>query len=269
MVRPTKQFKRFASSGKLSETIKNRRATQQKKKRFDSKVEQRKRQRDAPRPEHQAGSDSEEDEDDAADAKAANGARGGKAGGVAKTVDELFGAGGLDVPIEEGSDLEDLSEDEEDEDDDEEEEDVQEDEDMDEDAMARAMAELEKKDPEFFKHLKAEDPNLLSFGKGKGRADEMDEDEDEDAEMDSDDEMMDEDDEAPAVKKVVVTMKMLRLWRESMIKVGGRFDSTNPTATLCPFAPQDAPCIPRCRPHERGRWRAGSRSGVEVHHPQC
>ena len=37
---------------------------------------------------------------------------GGKAEGVAKTVDELFGTGGMDAPFEDESELEELSDDE-------------------------------------------------------------------------------------------------------------------------------------------------------------
>lgn len=213
MARPSKQFKKFAASGKLTETIKKRRATKEKKKKFEEKVQQRVHQRGTRRPEHQLSDDEGGDDDD----EKAKGPGGGKAGGVAKTVDELFGAGGLEVPFEEGSDLEDLSEADEDEDEEEDEDsEGPEDEDFDEEAMKKAMAALEKNDPEFFKHLKAEDPSLLDFGKGKSR---MDIDED-----DSEDEMADEgmdedvDDEDVAPRKTVVTMKMLRAWREAMLK---------------------------------------------------
>lgn len=214
MARPSKQFKKFAASGKLTETIKKRRATKEKQKKFDDKVQQRIHQRGARRPEHQL-SDNEDDED--ADDKISKGPGGGKAGGVAKTVDELFGAGGLEVPFEEGSDLEELSEADEDEDEDDESDAGDEDADFDEKAMEKAMKDLEKNDPEFFKHLKAEDPALLDFRKGKNRM-EVEEDDSEDEDEDVDEDMMDEDmpDAAPA--KIVVTMKMLRNWREAMLK---------------------------------------------------
>ncbi|KAL1410283.1 Nucleolar Complex 2 protein [Vanrija albida] len=222
MGRPSKQFKKFASSGKLTETIKKRRTQKESKRKFEGQVAQRQHQRGAPRPEHAVSDDEDEDADDDINPRKV---QGGKVAGVAKTVDELFGAGGLDVPIDDPSDLEDLSEDEDEEDSEDEEDgdEEEEDDEMDEAAMAKAMAELEKKDPEFFKHLKAEDPSLLSFGKGKGRADAMEEDdEDEDEGDDEDDEDIemdedDEDDDTPA-PKIIVTMKMLRLWRESMLK---------------------------------------------------
>jgi len=249
MGRPTKQFKRFAASGKLTETIKNRRSQREKKKKFEDKVDQRKKQRGAARPEHEvSGSEGEDEDEDIPDSMTT--ASGGKVGGVARTVDELFGAGGLDVPIEEGSDLEELSEGDEDDDEDDEDDEMDgdEDEDMDEEAMARAMAELEKKDPEFFKHLKAEDPSLLKFGKG-GDSDEEDE---EDEDMDEDeDEDMDEDGEEAAPKKIVVTLKMLRGWREGMLKVGRSSPiSLTHAAALVPLAPQDAHCVPRRCAHE-------------------
>lgn len=264
MGRPSKQFKKFASSGKLTETIKKRRTQKESKRKFESQVAQRQHQRGAPRPEHALSDDEDEDADDDINPRKV---QGGKVAGVAKTVDELFGAGGLDVPIDDPSDLEDLSEDEDEEDDDEEEEGEGEDEDdeeMDEAAMAKAMAELEKKDPEFFKHLKAEDPSLLSFGKGKGRADAMEEDdEDEDDDEDDEDIEMDEDeedDDTPA-PKIIVTMKMLRLWRESMLKVSGYFllgrQPLIRAAVLAPLAPQDDPGVPCRRAHERGRGGAG------------
>jgi nucleolar complex protein 2 len=218
MGRPTKQFKRFAASGKLTETIKNRRSQREKTKKFEGQVEQRKRQRGSARAEDEVSDDEDESADEGS-SKKDKFARGGKVGGVTRTVDELFGAGGLDVPVEEGSDLEELSEGDEDEDEDDDEDMEDDDEDMDEEAMERAMAELEKKDPEFFKHLKAEDPSLLQFSKGKGRAaDDDDEDMDED-EDDEDDDMMDEDTDEAAPVKIVVTMKMLRGWREGMLKV--------------------------------------------------
>ncbi|EJT50655.1 noc2p [Trichosporon asahii var. asahii CBS 2479] len=213
MARPSKQFKKFAASGKLTDTIKKRRATKEKKKKFDEKVQQRIHQRGARRPEHEISDDEAGDDDDE---QASKGPGGGKAGGVAKTVDELFGAGGLEVPFEEGSDLEDLSEADEDEDDDDEDSEGPEDEDFDEEAMKKAMAALEKNDPEFFKHLKAEDPELLNFGKGKNRMDvDEDDSEDEDADEEMDEDVAD-DDVAP--RKTVVTMKMLRGWREAMLK---------------------------------------------------
>lgn len=215
MPRPSKQFKKFASSGKLKETIKNRRTKQQSTRRFEEQKDQRRHQRGAVRPEHELSDD--EDEEDAADRRDAKGMRGGKAGGVAKTVDELFGAGGLDVPVQEGSDLEDLSEDD-DEDDEEDEEAEAEEDDLNEEAMARAMADLEKKDPEFFKHLKAEDPELLNFGRGKGDMEVDSEDEDEEADEDDQEEAMEEEKDAGPVK-TVVTMKMLRGWRDGMLKV--------------------------------------------------
>ncbi|BEI82314.1 hypothetical protein CcaverHIS002_0301820 [Cutaneotrichosporon cavernicola] len=205
MARPTKQFKKFVASGKLKETIGKRRSAAQSKKKFEGQKAQRQLQRGAANPEHQLS----DDEDEAPNFE--GGAKGGKAGGVAKTVDELFGAGGLDVPIEEGSDLEELSEDE-DESEDEEAGEGEEDE-LDEEAMAKAMADLEKKDPEFFKHLKAEDPGLLEFGM------DVDEDEDEEEEEEEDEEMEEDEDEEEAERtKTVVTMRMLRGWREGMIK---------------------------------------------------
>lgn len=214
MARPSKQFKKFAASGKLTDTIKKRRATKEKKKKFEEKVQQRVHQRGARRPEHEISDDEAGDDDED---KAAKGPGGGKAGGVAKTVDELFGAGGLEVPFEEGSDLEDLSEADEDEDEDEDEDsEGPEDEEFDEEAMKKAMAALEKNDPEFFKHLKAEDPELLNFGKGKSRMDiDEDDSEDEDADEEMDEDVADED---IAPRKTVVTMKMLRGWREAMLK---------------------------------------------------
>ncbi|ODN77012.1 hypothetical protein L202_05559 [Cryptococcus amylolentus CBS 6039] len=218
MAKTQKAFKKFASSGKLKDSIRQRRQTQQIKKKTEERKAHRSKQRGAAHSEDEGGSgsgDENEDDDDDEARKIGQPAAGGKAGGVAKSVEELFGAGGLDVDAGEESELEDLgSEDEEDDDEGEDEED----EPLDEAAMKKAMKDLAKKDPEFFKYLKDNDEDLLEFG-DKGKEREEDEDEDEDEEMDSDEEMDEDEDEAPAErKKISVTMKMLRLWQEGMLK---------------------------------------------------
>jgi nucleolar complex protein 2 len=144
----------------------------------------------------------------------------------------LFGQGGLDgVDNGEGSDLEDLTEDDEEseegEDEGEGEEDL-----LDEEAMKKAMKDLEKKDPEFFKYLKENDGDLLEFGNGNGM---QKDEEDEDIEMGEDDEEEEEDDEEDeeqeeVEKKTSVTVKMVRQWQEGMIKV-------SPSSLLPSFLP--------------------------------
>ncbi|WVQ83476.1 hypothetical protein IAT38_005617 [Cryptococcus sp. DSM 104549] len=220
MAKVSKQFKKFASSGKLKDTIRNRRQHQQVKRKAEDRKAQREKQRGAAADsddEENGEEGSEEDEEDEREARRLGGAStGGKAGGVAKTVEELFGAGGLDVDAGEESELEELDSEDEADDDDEGDEDEEADL-LDEAAMKKAMKDLAKNDPEFFKYLKENDEELLDFGKGgKGKAKAQDEDE----EMESDDEDDEDEDEDEEVerKKTSVTMKMLRQWQEGMLK---------------------------------------------------
>lgn len=219
MVKPSKQFKKFAASGKLKETIQKRRSIQQSKRKFDEKLQQRSKQRGKPEDE---GVDDDEDDEGANARDMKKAGTGGRAGGVARTVDELFTDGGLAGP----PDAEDGDE-EEDEEDLSEGSDAYEDEgsemgeelERDEEAMKKAMKDLEKKDPEFFKYLAENDKTLLDFGDG-GEG----EDEDEDMESgDEDDEDIasgdEEEEEEDKPKKVVVTGKMLRQWQEGMLRV--------------------------------------------------
>ena len=227
MAKASKQFKKFASSGKLKDTIKSRRQHQQKRRKFEEKVENRKKQRGAARDEFE-DSDGEDEEKDV---KAVDSAGGGRAGGVAKNVEELFGEGGLDVEDEEGSELEDLDSEEDEDDDDEGSEGEEEDDLLDEEAMKKTMKSLAKTDPEFYKYLQENDSELLEFGKeakgskaaAKGKGKKVDED----VEMDSDDEDEaeedeDEDEDAGDLEptKTSVTLRMLREWQNGMIKVG-------------------------------------------------
>lgn len=218
MANKSKQFKKFASSGKLKETITKRRKDQQSRRKADDRTTRRAKQRGAPL---EFGEEGEGSEDDEKDVRSANAAVGGRAGGVAKNVEELFGQGGLDgVDNGEGSDLEDLTEDDEESEEGEEGEEEGEEDMLDEEAMKKAMKDLEKKDPEFFKYLKENDGDLLEFGNGK-----QVEDDDEDVEMgeddeeDEDDEEEEEDEEEEVEKKTSVTVKMVRQWQEGMIKV--------------------------------------------------
>lgn len=230
----TKAFKKFASSGKLKDTIKARRSHQQKRRKADEQIAQRKKQRGAPKSEGLSDGE-EEDEDDERDVNATKGARGGKAGGVAKTVEELFGEGGLDVSDEEESDLDELDEEDDSEEAGEDEEDEEDDEGLlDEEVMKKTMKGLAKSDPEFFKYLQENDRELLEFGKepagaksskakGKGKTVDDDEEmqsgeEDEDEEDVEDEE--DEDEEDDDVQKISVTMRMVREWQNGMLKVG-------------------------------------------------
>jgi nucleolar complex protein 2 len=96
---------------------------------------------------------------------------------------------------------------------------------LDEEAMKKAMKDLEKKDPEFFKYLKENDGDLLEFGKGKSRAVEDDDDIEmgDDDEEEEDDDEEEEEEEEEAEKKISVTVKMVRQWQEGMIKVSSYF----------------------------------------------
>ena len=232
MANKSKQFKKFAASGKLKETIDKRRKNQQVRRKADDRQLRRTKQRGAPK-EFGSGDEGEgedADEDDSKERKGTNAAAGGRAGGVAKNVEELFGQGGLEgVDNGEGSDLEDLDSEDEDTEDDQEgdEEEVGEGEDEDlelsEEAMKKAMKDLEKKDPEFFKYLKENDGDLLEFGKGKSKAKAQDEDVDMDGEADDDEDEDEEEDEGvdeeQEAKKISVTGKMVKQWQEGMIKV--------------------------------------------------
>jgi nucleolar complex protein 2 len=108
--------------------------------------------------------------------------------------------------------------------------------------MAKSLADLAKKDPEFFKYLKENDAELLDFEGGENE----DEDDDEEVEVTKktkkdkkekktkgkgkeqivdEDEMMeydagsDSEEEPKEVEKVSVSMKMLRSWQRAMIEV--------------------------------------------------
>lgn len=103
--------------------------------------------------------------------------------------------------------------------------------------MAKQLAELEKKDPEFYKYLRENDADLLTFGqeeeeapvkksKKHSKAQAVEESED-DEEMDYDGADSDSDEEEPEFdgipaaaepEKISVTMKMLRGWQRAMIE---------------------------------------------------
>ncbi|KAK4684424.1 nucleolar complex protein 2, partial [Tremellales sp. Uapishka_1] len=212
MAKATKQTKKFASSGKLKETIKVRRQHQQVKRKAEDRTARRQKQRGAPRDDHAHVEEDDESGDEEREAKKLNAGTGGRAGGVAKNVDELFGQGGLDVPVDEESEFEELSE----EDEEESEEEVQEGDEMElnEEEMKKAMKELEKKDPEFFKYLKENDNDLLEFGKANRIA----QDEDEAMSEDEEEEEDEQEEEGEEKKKTSVSMKMLRQWQEGMLK---------------------------------------------------
>lgn len=225
MAKTQKAFKKFASSGKLKDTIKARRSHQQKTRKANEKILQRQKQRGAPKDEGFEGDDDDEEEDER-DVRATKGAAGGRAGGVAKTVEELFGQGGLDVDAEDESDLEDLSDDEdEDETEAESAEDGEDDEGLlDEAAMKKTMKNLEKTDPEFFKYLKENDKELLDFGdepksKAKGKAKKSQEDVEMESDDEEDEDEDDEENEDAAPTKTSVTMRMVREWQNGMLKV--------------------------------------------------
>ncbi|KAJ9125911.1 hypothetical protein QFC24_002696 [Naganishia onofrii] len=116
--------------------------------------------------------------------------------------------------------------------------DTMDDPDVDAAEMAKQLAELEKKDPEFYKYLRENDADLLTFGqeeevapkskkskKTKGKAVEEEEEDDEDMdEYDGADSDSDEDEpefegiSGAEPEKISVTMKMLRGWQRAMIE---------------------------------------------------
>jgi nucleolar complex protein 2 len=229
MVKPTKQFKKFASSGKLKDTIQKRRQIQQIRRKAEDRDARRAKQRGAPLVDGD-GEDEDEDELEESGRREMKKTPNGVLGGVKKTVDELFGEGGLDGVEDAGSDLEDLEEDDDDGDEEEDEgEGIDEEEGLlDEKAMKKAMKDLAKNDPEFFKYLEENDKELLEFGgkggkvkeKGKGKEIDAEGDIDMGEADEEDDEDEDEDeDEDGEVKKISVTLKMLRGWQEGMLKV--------------------------------------------------
>ncbi len=229
MAKVSKQFKKFASSGKLKDQIKSRRQHQQIKRKTEDRNARRQKQRGAPKQDgdlnDEGGEKDDEDDDDEKDVKKVGAGLGGRAGGVATTVDELFGKGGLDEGFEDESELEELGEDGDDDKVDEEDgaEGAEEEGEgvLDEVAMKKAMKDLEKKDPEFFNYLKENDRELLSFGnEGGGKGKRKAEVDDEDDEMEStEDSKDDEENVEEEVKKTSVTVKMVRQWQEGMLKV--------------------------------------------------
>jgi nucleolar complex protein 2 len=235
MAKPSKQFKKFASSGKLKETIQKRRSTQQARRKYEDRIAQRKKQRGAPKDEGFGDEGDDSDEDDRSDRALGVG---GRAGGVGKEVDDLLKddlrLAGPESEGDEDDDSEGDDEDGEDEegdelDEDDEESDGEDEEDLEksEEAMKKAMKQLEKNDPEFFKYLQQNDKDLLEFGDASNASDgddeEMDgaegdaEEEDGEDEEEADVDMDDEKEEERA--KTPVTRKMLREWQEGMLKV--------------------------------------------------
>jgi nucleolar complex protein 2 len=98
--------------------------------------------------------------------------------------------------------------------------------------MKKAMKQLEKNDPEFFKYLQQNDKDLLEFGEqasgedddedmdmdGAEEGDGADED-DEEEDGDEDEDMEGDEAEEEERAKTPVTRKMLREWQEGMLKV--------------------------------------------------
>ena len=87
--------------------------------------------------------------------------------------------------------------------------------------MKKAMRELEKKDPEFFRYLKENDRELLSFGEegravGKGKRKAQSTNEGTESVNGSEDEA---DEVVMERRKTSVTMRMLRQWQQGMLKV--------------------------------------------------
>ncbi|KAJ9096602.1 hypothetical protein QFC19_007135 [Naganishia cerealis] len=245
MPKATKQTKKFVSSGKLKQTLEKRKKYKQVQKKVAGR-EARKANKERNGKGKHADEDSDEDEEDDFDApvESDEDASSKKNKGKGKAVDDdedSENAEAADLNGEDDDDDDTISSlGEEDFDLDDEQDSVEmDDPDVDAAEMAKQLAELEKKDPEFYKYLRENDADLLAFGqeedevvpkskkasKTKGKvAEEENEDEDMD-EYDGGD--SDSDEEEPEFEgisgsgepeKISVTMKMLRGWQRAMIE---------------------------------------------------
>ncbi|KAJ9094837.1 hypothetical protein QFC20_006815 [Naganishia adeliensis] len=242
MVKATKQTKKFVSSGKLKQTIEKRRKYQQVQKKVAGRELRKAAKEKHGKGKHADEDSDEEDEEDAdlivesdEDSGSKKNKGKGKAvdedreledGGALNADDEDDGEDTISSIGEEDFDLDDAAEGEE-----------LDDPDVDAAEMAKQLAELEKKDPEFYKYLRENDADLLTFGqeeeeapvkksKKHSKAQAVEESED-DEEMDYDGADSDSDEEEPEFdgipaaaepEKISVTMKMLRGWQRAMIE---------------------------------------------------
>lgn len=247
MPKATKQTKKFVSSGKLKQEIDKRRKHQAIKRKTAGREATKLRKERKGKGKHaDEDSDGEDDQDDLDDDSEQEGKKSKGKGKADIVPTALTGDGGDDAEESDGDDSENFSDlDEEDD------EDVEEDEAAiaaDEEAMAKSLAELSKKDPEFFKYLKENDADLLDFNaevededeqddeqpakkskkskadkktKGKVSKPESDDDEMMDYDAGSDDEAeptFGQEEEEVAAEKIPVTMTMLRSWQRAMIE---------------------------------------------------
>ncbi|EIN05833.1 Noc2-domain-containing protein [Punctularia strigosozonata HHB-11173 SS5] len=209
-----KATRKFAASGQLKKTIDARRKHQQIKRKADARLNRKHagkapgkgkgKERETSEAESGLEDDAQEDEEDVKAGKQRRGE------GKKMTVDDFLGGefmqddddDEMDSEADEGSGAEDVDSNQSFSDVD--------DLDDDGDDHIQELAKLADKDPEFYKYLQENDPELLRFTAGEA------DDGDEDADMDDAEEGAEE--EAEEVKAPVLTKEVLKGWQKAMLQ---------------------------------------------------